>query len=116
MTKHRKTHSKEIREDQQTLEEVQLTSEEFGSGKPVWNIVSTETGSETGFVSAETSSVSGQEFVSSSSQIIYIAYDTNDKDEIVHILDHTLVKFIQMTFLLVKFHSFDNLTSKVYFI
>jgi hypothetical protein len=92
LTKHRRTHSKETKDDQ-TLEEVHLTSEEFGSGKSVWNIVSTETGS-----------ASGQEYVlqsdvvpstSSSSldseQIIYIAYDTDDKDEIVHILDHTLV-------------------------
>ena len=59
---------------------VRLTSDEFGSGKPVWNVIS-EPALDSDFkISA-----------GSDEQIIYIAYETEDKDVVAQLLDQSLV-------------------------
>ena len=64
---------------------VRLTSDEFGSGKPVWNVIS-EPALDSDFkISA-----------GSDEQIIYIAYETEDKDVVAQLLDQSLVLDLEM--------------------
>ena len=91
LSKHRKIHQKSVARIpgipiDLKLDEVRLTSECFGSGKPVWEQVSLPPVLEQDFNISVSSSSEQQQ------QIIYIAYDTDDKDGVVHILDDTLVR------------------------
>ena len=82
LSKHRKTHEKQVSlvpvELKPEPEVVRVSSDEFGSGKPVWNVIS-EPGPQPDFKIS-----SGSE-----EQIIYIAYETEIKDG--QFLDQSLV-------------------------
>ena len=95
LSKHRKIHQKSVAripgipiDLKLDIDEVRLTSEGFGSGKPVWEQVSLPPVLEQDFNISVSSSSEQQQ------QIIYIAYDTDDKDGVVHILDETLVRIM----------------------